>query len=117
MYQDERTDEIFYLGDTAIHHAEDPLPGIFPLWIESESLLFLPNSNKHEFPVDQVPGKVLDLREVGIKRGNVYFKSSQATLNTIKAELNSGRILFNRNVLDGDKQIIRIRYTRGKSSD
>lgn len=37
-YYDRILDAFFYIGETAIHHAGEPLPGAFPRWVEYKTV-------------------------------------------------------------------------------
>ncbi len=111
VYRDSR-ENIFRLGEEATHWKGDPLPGAFPLWIESEELPFTPNPDEHVFPIDKVPGPIVDLSEGGIKAGPVFVKLPEQALVAMREHLPTGKITQKRIPPDEDKQIIRIRYRR-----
>lgn len=111
FYRDSRGD-LFSVGAEATHWTGDSLPGAFPLWLESEDLPFTPNPEEHVFPIDKVPGPILDLVEGGIKAGAVFVKLPEQALVAMREHLPTGRITQERKPQDLNKQIIRIRYQR-----
>lgn len=111
VYRDSKED-IYRLGEAATHWKNDPLPGAFPLWIEDDNLSFTPDDKEHTFSLDKVPAPIVALAEAGLKVGASYVKLLPGSLNDMKSQLLSGKIVFPRKVQDGDKQVIRIRYRR-----
>ncbi len=102
----------FSIGEKATHWKGDSLPGEFPLWVESEDLPFVPDLEKHVFPIDKIPGPILDLFEGEIKAGSVFTKLSKQTLIAMRKQLSTGGITRGRDLEDSNKQIIRIRYRK-----
>lgn len=111
VYRDSK-DNIFRIGEEAIHYIDDPLPGAFPLWIESEDLLFTPDLEKHEFPIDKIPGPVVGLSEAAQRVGAVFVKLPEQAVTHMRGELPAGKVTLARKPADLDKQIIRIKYQR-----
>ena len=98
---------IFYVNETAIHYAGEPLPGAFPIWLESEELSF----DEYVFNVSAIPGSIFDVCEetVRLVGSDVYVKiSDSTTINKIRDGLLSGTI----QVVSLDKMIIRVQYKR-----
>lgn len=75
-------DNIFRVGEEAIHHKGDPLPGAFPRWLESEDLPFTADP-------EEVSREVAVHTKLGLPAGKVILTDKPA-----------------------DKQIIRIKYQR-----
>lgn len=111
VYMDSR-ENAFRIGEEALHYAGDPLPGAFPLWLESEDLPFTIKLGDHVFPIDKVPGPILDLSEGGVRAGSIFVKLPEQALAAMRKQLPTGRITQKRKPADNDKQIIRIRYRR-----
>jgi len=111
VYLDSRAN-IFRIGEEATRWKGDALPGAFPRWIENEDLLFTSNPDEHVFPIDKLPGPILELTEGGIKVGPVFIKLPEQALANMMEHLHTGNINRARKPADNDKQIIRIRYKR-----
>ena len=110
-YRDSK-ENLYRLGEEATHWKGDPLPGAFPLWLESEELPFTPNPDEHVFPIDKVPGPIVDLSEGGIRVESVFVKIPEQALAAIREHLPSGKITQKRKPQDLDRQTIRVRYRR-----
>lgn len=108
--------EIFSLGDPATHWKGEQLPGSFPMWLESEDLPFTPNPDYHVFPIDKLPGKKnkRTMTDVKIKNGNSFQRPDKHVHNAIKKHVFTDKIIRRRKSGDADKQIIRIKYKRGR---
>lgn len=111
FHRDSRGD-LYRFGMKANHWMNDSLPGVFPLWIESEDMPFTPNPIEHVFPVDKVPGPIIDLTEGAIKAGPKFKKLPGPALAAMREHLPTGGITISRKPADVDKQIIRIKYRR-----
>lgn len=111
FYRDSK-DKLFSVGKEATHWIGDPLPGAFPLWIESEELPFTSDLEKHEFPLSDVPGPIVNLVEAGQRVGATFVKLPEQAVTHMKAELPIGKVTLERKPADSDKQIIRIKYQR-----
>lgn len=111
FYRDSKA-SLFKVGEEATHWMGDSLPRAFPLWIESDTLPFTADSEKHVFSLDKVPAPIRDLKEVSFKVNDVYVKQSKTTLKRIAKKLALKNIVFPRQPEDGDRQIIRIKYKR-----
>lgn len=111
VYRDSQ-DNIFRVGEEATHYTGDPLPGAFPLWIESEDLPFTANPENHIFPISDIPSPVVNLSEAGQKVGAVFVKLPEPALAAMRGELPTGRVTLARKPADLDKQIVRIKYQR-----
>lgn len=104
--------KIFRVGEKATHWNGDDLPGLFPLWIESEELPFTPTLDKHVFPIDKLPGPIVDVTEIGVKAETKFIKIPEKILVNVRQKLSTGRITLERKPGDSGKQIIRIKYKR-----
>lgn len=111
FYMDSR-ENLFGIGEEATHWTGDPLPGAFPLWLESEDLPFTADPDEHIFTLDDVPAPIAELAEAGIQVGDSYIKLLPGALESIIDQLSSGQIVFAHKDGDSDKQIVRIRYRR-----
>lgn len=111
FYRDSK-EKLFSIGEEATHWIGDPLPGAFPLWIESEELPFTPDLEKHEFPIDKIPGPIKGLAEAQQKVEAAFEKLPEEAITHMKAEIPAGKITLTRQPADSDKQIIRIMYRR-----
>ncbi len=111
FYMDSK-DNLFEVGEEATHWMRDSLPGAFPLWLESEDLPFTSNLDEHVFPIDKVPGPIVDLTEGAEKVGSVFEKLPEEALVNMRDHLHTGNIVRGRQPQDEDKQVIRIRYRR-----
>jgi len=111
VYRDSK-DNIFRVGEEAIHWIGDPLLGAFPLWLESEELPFTPGLKEHVFPISDIPGPIKSLAEAQQKAEAAFEKLTEEAIVTIKEKLPTGKITLARQPTDSDKQIIRIRYRR-----
>jgi len=112
LYYIDEKDNLFSVGEQAVHWKNTLLPGAFPLWIESEELPFSPNLDKYIFPIKDVPSPIVDLTEGSIKIGSIFTKFTEQALNNIKVNLHTDKIVLDRKTEDSDKQIIRIKYRR-----
>lgn len=110
FYRDSK-DKLFSIGEEATHWIGDPLPGAFPLWIESEDLPFTPDIKEHIFPVSDVPGPIKGLVEAQ-QKGATFEKLPEKAIIAIREKLLTGKITLARKPVDSDKQIIRIKYQR-----
>ena len=111
FYRDSK-DNLFSIGEEATHWIGDPLPGAFPLWLESEELPFTPDLEKHEFPLSDVPGPIKSLAEAQQKGEGAFEKLSEEAVAAMREQVPTGKITLAREPADSDKQIIRIRYRR-----
>lgn len=111
FYMDSR-ENLYRVGEAATHWKGDPLPGAFPLWLESEELPFTPNLDEHVFPIDKVPGPIVDLSEGAIMNGVAFVKLPEEALVAMREHLPTGKIIQGRKPEDEDKQVKRIRYRR-----
>ncbi len=109
IYRDFKGD-IYLLDDVATHWTGTPLPGAFPLWIESEELPFTPNPDEHIFPIGNVLGPARDLSEGSMKVESVFEKLPEQALVTMREHLSTDRIIMGREPGEDDRQIIRVRY-------
>jgi hypothetical protein len=68
VYTDPVLDKTFRVGERAIHHKGEPLPGAFPLWLESEELPDPPlvDSKEYTFPIKELPQPVREISEAQI---------------------------------------------------
>lgn len=111
VYTDSRGIE-YHVGEQAVIYAGTPLPGAFPLWIESEDIPFTADQEKHVFPILGIPGPVKGLAEAGRKVGAAFVKLPEQAVANMRGELATGKITLSRKPADLDKQIIRIKYQR-----
>ena len=111
VYRDSQG-KIFHVGEEAIHYVDDPLPGAFPLWIESEELPFTPDLEKHEFPISHVPGPIKGLAEAQQRVTAAFEKLPEEAVTATRENVPTGKITLARKPADSDKQIIRIKYQR-----
>lgn len=111
VYRDRRG--IYYrVGEEATHYIDDPLPGTFPLWLESEALPFTPDLEKHEFPIDKIPGPIKSLVEAHQKSGVAFEKLPEEAITAMRENIPTGKITLACKPADSDKQIIRIKYQK-----
>lgn len=111
VYADRKGNKL-HVGDKATHWKGDPLPGAFPLWIESEDLPFTPDPDEHVFPIGDVKAPIMKLIEINIKKGGKFTKPSEQDLDDMSEDLTKKTITRKRKPRDSDKQIMRIRYMR-----
>ncbi len=115
FHRDSRGD-LYRDGEEATHWRGTYLPGAFPLWIESEDLHFTPNPDEHVFPIDKIPGKKNKraLSELRFKIGQQFEKPDKHAFNAVKKQIATDVIKKKRKLGDSNKQIIRIKYRRGR---
>lgn len=111
IYMDSK-EQIFRISENATHYVGDPLPGVFPLWVESEDIPFDSSGQYHIFPISAIPGPIFDVCNPTIKVGDRYLKLSESLLNTIREGLEEGEIILPYEVSASEKVIIRIQYKR-----
>ncbi len=111
VYRDSR-DKLFSIGEEAMHYIGDPLPGAFPLWLESEELPFTPDLEKHEFPILDIPRPIKSLSEAQQKVGAAFEKLPEEAIIAMREKLPTGKISLAHKPADSDKQVIRIKYRR-----
>lgn len=113
---------VYLLWETAYHWIGDPLPGVFPKWIESESLPLPPWSEQQKdiFPYvfNAVKGELVDV----ILHEAVYKEDVDATWTEMPQEIfdefksifndSSSEIKVNKLVHNKDRIIIRVYYDR-----
>jgi len=113
---------VFLKGETAIHYAGEPLPGNFPMWIESESLptpSWVDNKNT-VFPMvfQAIKGQLVQVvMHEGYYRQSdtqTWTKVPQALFDTYVAAFTGTdtNVKINKITKNKDRTIIRILYDR-----
>ncbi len=106
--------EIFRIGEEATRYSNEIISETLPNWVESDDLPFTPNLSEHEFLIDGVPGHNNRVSEGMIKKGSKFVKLKEEELIAIAEQMSSNKITIARVQGDSDKQILRIKYSRGR---
>ncbi len=108
--------QVFTIGQTATHFAGESLPGAFPKWVESESLIATFDKKLHKFPleIEAILGQLVDVTilEAEIQSGEEWIPLPVDTVNKFLGQLNTGSVSFAKANKDADKQVIRVKYNR-----